>query len=148
MPRAWLLFEHQVGLELLADRRRLRGTIDPADAARFGLRPGQVGGAHALEERAVLALEAIERFARARQPLARDLVAAVEKQGAVRAQAGMHRRAEALDEIHRHALPRPLISGGRVGEAVADDPASRSERRADDALDVIGARREEEQGLG
>src|SRR5258706_1738559 len=142
MPRAWLLFEHQVRLELLADRRRLRGRIDHADALRLGLRPRQVGGAHALEERAVLALEAIERFARARQPPARDLVAAVEKQGAVRAQAGMHRRAEALDGIHRPALPRPLVIAGRAREAVADDPAARGKRRADDALDMIRARRE------
>ena len=73
--------------------------------------------------------------------------------GAVLARAGIETAlydvsAEALDELHRDALPRTLVGGGGVGEPVADDPSSRRERRADDAMHVIGARRKQQQRLG
>ena len=123
------------------------GGVDHAHARRLGLGAREVGGAHALEESAVLALEAVELLARGAQALDRGLVGAIEHQRAVGHQPRMRDRGESVDQLRRHALPRALVGGGGIGEAVADHPAARLERRADDARDVVGARGEDQQRL-
>src|SRR5258708_19109016 len=116
--------------ERLADRRLVGTRIDQKNAPRLRLGARQIGVAHPLEEGAILALEAVERPARGIEALAGDFVAAIQQQGAIRAQAGVRRCAEALDELHGNAPPCSLVSRGGVAEPVAEDPASRLERPA------------------
>src|SRR5437867_3013765 len=105
-------------LDELAHLREIGARIDDAHALRLRAGARDVCAAHAVEKRGVLALEAIERPAGLREPLARDGIRTVEDQRAVRAQARMRRLGEALDEIGRHALAGALVGGCRIREAV------------------------------
>src|SRR6185369_17874457 len=75
--------EGEMPFERPANRRRVAGIIDDPDAPGLDLRPVEVRLANALEKRAVLALEAIERLARSAKALLRHLIGAVEQEGAV-----------------------------------------------------------------
>ena len=50
--------------------------------------------------------------------------------------------------VHRHPGARPLVRERRVGVAVAHDDGAAREGRADDLLDVLGARRREQERVG
>ena len=54
-----------------------------------------------------------------------------------RGRAGMRRVAQPLDQSRAHAVAGALVGVGRVGEAVADHPAARSERGADHLAHVV-----------
>ena len=82
----------------------------------------EIGGAHTLEEGAVLALESIEGLSL--QPFPRDFERAIEHQRAVGNDARVRRGRKPLDQVARHALPRSLVRRGRIGEAVADHPGA------------------------
>jgi hypothetical protein len=60
----------------------------------------------------------------------------------------MRSRAQALDELERHALAGALVGVGRVEEPVADHPGSRIEGGTDHLAHVVRACREDEQRLG
>src|SRR5439155_15354503 len=49
--------------------------------------------------------------------------------------------------LRGHTLAAALVGNRRVGEAVADDPGAARQRRLDDFLHVVEARREHEQGF-
>src|SRR5919109_825646 len=115
-------------LEALADLGHGLRSVDQAYPVGLGPAARNVGVAHAVEECAVSALEPVEGFAG--EALLRNLVAAVEHQGAIRTKTGVHCLLELLDDFAGNPVPRALIGVGRVREAVADDPRARRERGA------------------
>src|SRR5258706_5117146 len=131
----------------LAHLGGLRSGIDDAHALRLGLGEREIGIAHTVEEGALLSLEAIERPARAGQPAGSDLERAIEDERAVGLEPWMGDLRQALDELGRDAVAGALIGDGGIGEAVADDPASRLQRRHDHLGYVVRARGEDEQRL-
>jgi hypothetical protein len=50
--------------------------------------------------------------------------------------------------LERHAAGIALVGKGRIGKAVGDDPAPFGERRPDRALEMVAARRVDEERLG
>ena len=101
----------------------------------------------ALEKRGVFALEPIELAADLLKAPARDVVGAIENQRSVGREARMGGLGEPLDEVGGHPFARALVGRGGVAEAVTHDGSAAFERRADHAIDMIGARGEDEQGL-
>src|SRR5580692_2081689 len=153
-PRSANPSPHLEGLEDLRGHLVDRASrIDHGDA--FGLGGGacEIALAYALEELRALALEAIRGRCAPGAGIAgpHTLEARshrrIEEQGEIGTQGPLHQALELRDVVEGESPPGPLIGVGRVGEAIAEHPASGLEMRLDEILEVYGTRREHEQQL-
>src|SRR5690606_13324198 len=130
-----ILFEHHSNC-----RDRL-AAVQYDESSRVALCAVAIGTADALEERHVLDLEAVGGLRR-RATLRSERRVEVEQVGAVGLQVSVYPVLEPRDALDRCAATGTLVGVGRVGEAVADDPAAIGQRRADEPVEVVSPGRE------
>src|SRR5690606_24952941 len=133
-------------LELPLDAVDRQRRVDDGNPLRVPLGELEIGGAHALEELRVLALEAIV-IARG-DARAADVDRRVEQQRQVGLEPALDARTQALEEPAVDSAPAALVCERRVREAVADDPVAPLEGGHDHARKVLRARREHQERLG
>ncbi len=140
------------------DARRARSrtprrprAVDDAEAPRLVGGALEIGGAHAREEGAGLALELVERATLALGALsrrARDTAGRhVEQEREIRLAVAVDPLLQLADARQRHAVAAALVGVGRVGEAVAQHPVAAGERRPDHEVEVLAPRGEHQQRL-
>jgi len=106
----------------------------------------QVALTDPIEERPLLLLEPVERLApgEARQ---RNFQRGVEQKRQIGLQVPMDKLLERLELGQIQLTAPPLISEGRIREAIAQYPGARGQRRPDHAREVLLAGREHQQGF-
>src|SRR5690606_16843701 len=132
-------------LELPLDALPRLCRVDARDPARLALRELEIRGAHPLEERSMLALEAV--VLAARNARAADLDGRIEQQREIGLEAALHAVAHALEERAVDTSPAALVGERRISEAVAYDPVAALESRHDHPSEMLRPRREHQERL-
>ena len=108
----------------------------------------EVGLTYALMEVGAFLLEAVKNPAGQCDTLARHIEWQVKKQGQVGLQVSVHPMLQLLHFRPVQSAPSPLVSVGRIAEAVADHPFAPGERRLDNLGQMFAPCRKHQQGLG
>ena len=143
-PSRWRLHRaRRIAFDLGPGGRR----IDADEAIGRCLHAREIAGAHPFEEGEVLGLETVGG-AGFGAPLRRDLRLEVEPEREIGLQALLDGELEAPEQREIQAAAEALVGEGGIGETIAEHDLAPPQRRRDDALDVIAARGEDEQGFG
>src|SRR6266496_119052 len=125
--------------ELGADRFQRPRAVDDPETARIRVRAGEIGVSDALEERARLAFELVERAAlgvRLVESLPRHPGRHVEQEREVGLAVAVDPLLELVDSLDGNAVTASLVGEGRVGEAIAKHRVAARERRADHRFEM------------